>query len=72
MYKELDIDVEGVDPTQGTAVDKGAQAEGSYDETDGAEDSVLDDENIIADLGGDDGKDEDLDGFTEMDDNSEE
>ena len=70
--RELDIDVEGVDPTQGTAVDKGAQAEGSYDETDGAEDSVLDDENIIADLGGDDGKDEDLDGFTEMDDNSEE
>ena len=70
--RELDIDVEGVDPTQGAAVDKGAQAEGSYDETDGAEDSVLDDENIIADLGGDDGKDEDLDGFTEMDDNSEE
>lgn len=70
--RELDIDVEGVDPTQGTAVDKGAQAEGSYDEADGAEDSVLDDENIIADLGGDDGKDEDLDGFTEMDDNSEE
>ncbi|MBR5909900.1 MAG: DNA-directed RNA polymerase subunit beta, partial [Schwartzia sp.] len=68
--RELDIDVEGVDPTQGAAADKGAQAEGSYDETEGAEDSVLDDENIIADLGGDDG--EDLDGFTDTDDNSEE
>ena len=67
--RELDIDVNGVDPTQGVAPDKGAQADDTYDENDGADESSLDDENIIADLGGDDGE---PDEFADTDGNSEE
>ncbi|MBQ8699810.1 MAG: DNA-directed RNA polymerase subunit beta, partial [Schwartzia sp.] len=69
--RELDIDVNGVDPTQGVgaAPDKGAQADGSYDDNDSAEEANLDDENIIADLGDDDVQENE---YTDTDDNSEE
>ena len=49
--RELDLDVNGVDPTKGVTPDTGAQADDSYDENDGAQDSELDGENIIAVLG---------------------
>ena len=56
--RELDLDVNGVDPTKGVAPDTGAQADDSYDENDGDPEADLDDENIIAVLGDEDRDDE--------------
>ena len=61
--RELDLDVTGVDPTQRRASDTGAQADGAYDENDAADESPLDNDNIIADLGDSEMQDEGPDDF---------
>ena len=62
--RELEIDVSGVDPTQGRTPDTGAQADGAYDENDVADESPLDSDNIIADLGDSEMQDEGSDDFS--------
>ena len=64
--RELGIDVEGSDPTQGATSKVGARADDSYDENDAEPGADLDGENIIADIG----MEEDSDMSPDMDDDA--
>ena len=69
--RELEIDVNGVDPTKGLAPDTGAQADGAYDEGDASDSYSLDSENIIADLGDEESSDGEPDDGVDTDDSAE-
>ena len=66
--RELDLDVNGVDPTGEAPAPQGGASEESFDE-DGDSDDASDDTDIIADLGN---MDQDDNGEVDPDDNSEE